>query len=273
MTTIGHAGAGTRHPSRSARRGQPPTHRSSRESPIQTLDVDRGTVRSIAGRVAYSYGYRRGWFVPIMTPSTLFHLHFNTPDVAGAGDRLDRAGVPLQGRIGSVRGEDRTLEPESTEPDEFRLEYQVHQSGFVTITLAPGKFLYFSHFGLIVDRTEEFSERADAHGWTVDSNDRRTFVMTSWGFQVELHPSTADVVDGLGTPDEAHLVDVTLCLPDGSRARDVLNEVFGDIPELRVESGHGPWIDSFHVVDERSISRVEVREFLGDQGISGQDAG
>lgn len=38
-----------------------------------------------------------------MTP-TLFHLHFNTPDVAGAADRLGRAGVPLQRRFGSLRG-------------------------------------------------------------------------------------------------------------------------------------------------------------------------
>jgi hypothetical protein len=207
-----------------------------------------------------------------MTPSTLFHLHFNTPDVAGAGDRLDRAGVPLQRRFGSVRGEGRTLEPDSTEPSRFRLEYQVHQYGFVIITLAPGKFLYFSHFGLIVDEAEKFSERADAHGWTVDSNERSTFVTTSWGFRVELHSSTAEVVDGLGTPDEAHLVDVTLCLPDASRAHDVLDEVFGDIPELQLESGHGPWIDSFHVADERSTSRVEVRDLLGDRGISGKSS-
>lgn len=200
-----------------------------------------------------------------MADPTLFHLHFNTPNVAGAADRLAGAGVQLQRRFGSVRGDSTALEPSDRKPDGFRLKLQVHQYGAVNITLAPGQQPRFDHFGLQVAKIEDTLDRAESRGWSVRSNERRTFVMTPWDFRVEIHPVTADVVTELGQPAVARLGNVALRLPDASSARKALTEVFGTIPELRVESGEGPWIDSFTIAEPQTASTIAVQTLLGDQ--------
>lgn len=198
-----------------------------------------------------------------MTAPSLFHLHFNTPDVAGAADRLDRAGVPLERRFGSVRGEGASLGPDEAAPEGFRLKLQVHQRGAVNVTLAPGRRPRFDHLGLSVENAEDVIDRAESRGWSVRSNDRRTFVMTPWGFRVELHRSTADVVTELGEPEEARLEDVTLWLSDATAARDAFDGTFDPIPELHIRSGDGPWVDSFDVVGRRATRSIDVATLLG----------
>lgn len=197
-----------------------------------------------------------------MTP-TLFHLHFNTPHVARAADRLNQAGIPLQQRFGSIRGDSASLAPEDERPDEFRLKLQAHQYGAVNITLAPGQRPHFDHFGLIVEDAENVLERAESRDWSVRSNERRTFIMTPWQFRIELHPETAEAVTGLDSSDRARLEDVTLCLPDASTAREAFTDVFGKIPELSVNSGEEPWIDSFSIVGNEMSSTVELETLLG----------
>lgn len=201
-----------------------------------------------------------------MTPPSLFHLHFNTPDVTGAADRLDRAGVPLQRRFGSVRGDGVSLTPDEDASEDFRLKLQVHQRGTVNITLAPGQHPHFDHLGLSVESTEDILNRAESQGWSIRSNERRTFVMTPWKFRVEIHPSTADVVAGLGEPDEAHLEDVFLQLPDANAASKALDEIFHPIPELRIESGESPWVNSFDIASQQEAKSIDVVTLLGAQG-------
>lgn len=203
-----------------------------------------------------------------MTNSTLFHLHFNTPDVAGAAARLHHAGIPLQRRFGSIRGDGIALDPSDRKPDGFRLKLQVHQYGAVNITLAPGQRPHFDHVGLRVESTKEIRDRAASRDWSVRPNDRRTFVMTPWNFRVEIHSATSDVVAELGSSDEAHFDNVVLRLPEATTAREVLNKVFGHIPELQVVSGKGPWIDSFTIANEQSASTIHVQTLLGNQETS-----
>lgn len=204
-----------------------------------------------------------------MTQTTLFHLHFNTPNVSEAADRLARAGVRLQRRFGSVRGDGIALDPGDRTPDEFRLKLQVHQYGAVNITLAPGRQPRFDHFGLRVAKTEDIRNHAESHGWSVRSNERRTFVMTPWNFRVEIHPPTADVVTELGSPDTAHLENVALVLPAATTTRELLEEVFGPIPELEIERGEGPWIHSFTIAEGQTASTIAVQTLLGDQETAG----
>lgn len=200
-----------------------------------------------------------------MLQPTLFHLHFNTPDIVGAADRLARAGVRLQRRFGSVRGDSIALAPDDRTPDNFRLKLQVHQYGAVNITLAPGQQPRFDHVGLHVADIEDICSRAESHGWSVRSNERRTFVMTPWGFRVEIHPATADVVAELGEPTVAHLENVALVLSGATTARESLEEVFGPLSELQIERGEGPWINSFTVAQEQSASTVAVQTLLSDR--------
>ncbi|WP_248910711.1 VOC family protein [Halocatena marina] len=105
-----------------------------------------------------------------MCPS-LFHLHFNTPNVSEAATRLCEARLTLQRRFGSVRGEGTPLTPEEDTPDDFRLKLQVHQHGAVNITLAPGQRPHFDHLGLAVSNLEDTIDRVKDHGWSVRPND------------------------------------------------------------------------------------------------------
>ena len=160
-----------------------------------------------------------------MHPS-LFPLHFNTSNVIEAAIRLSEAGIPLQRRFGSVRGEGTSLTSEEDTPTDFRLKLQVHQHGAVNITLSPGQRPHFDHLGLAVSDLEDTMDRVKDHGWSIRSNERRTFVMTPWQFRVELHPETGDVVRELGDSSEAHLEDVFLQVPDAHAAREAFNEIF-----------------------------------------------
>lgn len=197
-----------------------------------------------------------------MPHPTLFHLHFNTPDVPGAADRLERVGVGLDRRFGSVRGEGVSLQPGEDPPDAFRFKLQVHQRGAVNVTLAPGRRPHFDHVGLIVDDFEAVLDRAAARGWSVRRNERRTFAMTPWGFRVEVHPVDGAVVADLGEYSEMHLEETVLLLSEPDAGRAGFAHVFGEIPELRIRAGDGPWIDSFTIATPRTATDVDVQSLL-----------
>ena len=192
----------------------------------------------------------------------LFHLHFNTPNVSEAADRLSEAGVPLQRRFGSVRGEGTSLTPEEEPPDDFRLKLQVHEYGAVNITLAPGQRPHFDHLGLAVSDLEGTMDRVKEHGWSVRSNERRTFVMTPWQFRVELHPETGDVVRELGDSGEAHLEDVSLQVPDANGAREAFNEIFHPLSELNIGDSENPGVESFSIAAQQGNQQIDVANLL-----------
>ena len=198
-----------------------------------------------------------------MHPS-LFHLHFNTPNISEAATRLSEAGLPLQRRFGSVRGEGTSLTPEEHTPDDFRLKLQVHQYGAVNITLAPGQRPHFDHLGLAVSALKDTMDRVKGHGWSVRSNERRTFVMTPWQFRVELHPETGAVVRELGDYSDAHLEGVSLQVPGSNAAREAFNEIFHPLSELNIEAGENPWVESFSVAAQQGNQQINVGALLGN---------
>lgn len=195
--------------------------------------------------------------------TTLFHLHFNTPDVEGAAERLAQEGVSLRRRFGSTRGEGVSLGPGEEIPEEFRFKLQVHQRGYVNITLAPGQRQRFDHLGLIVEDFESVLERAESLGWSVRRTERRTFIMTPWGFRVEVHPVDGDAAAELGDFEEAHIEEATLRLSDVDAVRQGFDDVFGDIPQLLIERGEGPRIDSFQIGTEGTTKEIDMRDLLG----------
>lgn len=190
--------------------------------------------------------------------STLFHLHFNTPDVRGAAGRLTAAGVPLQRRFGSLRGEGVSLAPADPEPPAFRFKLQVHRRGAVDVTLAPGRRPHFDHFGLLVPDREAVLARARDRGWSVRADSRRPFVMTPWGFRVEVHDANSPVVKDLGSADEARIESVRLHVPDAHVVRESLEVVFGRIPALELVEGEGPWVGSVELGGRAAPDGVEV---------------
>lgn len=207
--------------------------------------------------------------------STLFHLHFATPDVRGAAGRLTAAGVPLQRRFGSVRGEGVSLGPADPEPPEFRFELQVHRRGAIDVTLAPGRRPHFDHLGLLVSDRDAVLARARDRGWSVREDERRPFVTTPpngvrravtsrgdvttpWGFRVEVHDADSPAVQDLGSADEARIETVVLHVRNPDVVRESLEVVFGRIPALELVEGAGPWVGAVELGGRAAPDGMEV---------------
>ena len=197
-----------------------------------------------------------------------FHLHFNTPNVSAAERRLESTGLPLRRRFGRVDGEFAALEPDDAVPEAFGLRLQTHQRGYVNLTVAPGRRAHFDHLGLC---TSEFDavvgrvEEAEDAGWSIrDPEGRRPFVMTPWGFRVELHRDGSDVESDLGAWSDAHLAEIRLAVPEPDAVREGLEAVFGAVPGLAVERGEREraWVPAFRVEGD-AFERGEGADEVG----------
>ena len=194
---------------------------------------------------------------PPAVSTRLFHLHFNTPDVDALESWFESVGVPLRQRFGVVRGEGVALAPGEDAPDDWRFRLQSHRVGAVDVTLAPGQRHRFDHLGVVSSRFDDVLARAEEQGWSVrDPDGRRPFVMTPWGFRVEVHREESDVARSLGRRADARFARVELLVPDdeAEAVRDGLDGVFGEVPALDV------------VADD--LDRPTVRRFaLGGEAI------
>ncbi|AFK18759.1 glyoxalase/bleomycin resistance/dioxygenase family protein [Haloferax mediterranei ATCC 33500] len=171
-----------------------------------------------------------------MDASTLFHLHYHVPDVEYAATVLSSFGITPAARFGSVDGESVALEPDENAPRDFRLRLQTNRGGTADVTLTPAPRLAFDHFGVIVDDIAAVVERAEARDWSVTENERRTFLVTPWGFRIELQSPDSDLVSELGDATDCHFREVSLVVP--VEARDQIDRairtVVGDVSNLRV---------------------------------------
>lgn len=159
--------------------------------------------------------------------SRLFHLHFHVPDVAVAAAAIDRIGLPPNARYGAVDGESVRLDPGDPDPDGFRFRLQDHQVGHVNITLTSGPRVRFDHLGVVTDAFDAVLDRARDAGWRVRPNERRTFLVTPWGFRVEVHPAGGRIDEGLGTAETAWIDRCELHVADPEAVRSGLSHVLG----------------------------------------------
>ncbi|WP_410765152.1 VOC family protein [Haloferax sp. DFSO60] len=176
-----------------------------------------------------------------MVPS-VFHLHYQTPDIEHATATLADHGITPNAKFGSADGESVSLSPDETPPDEFKLRLQTNRGGSADVTLAPGPRVKFDHFGVVVEDVAAVVERAEAHEWPVVQNERRTFLTTPWRFRIELQAADSDVVAELGDRSDCELSEVLLAVP--VEARDTVDReiraVVGDVSNLRVVPARGP---------------------------------
>lgn len=175
-----------------------------------------------------------------------FHLHFHVPDVSTAERALAAVGLPLNARYGAVDGESVRLAPDDPTPDGFRFRLQDHQAGVVNVTLTHGPGPRFDHLGVVTDGFDAVLNRARDADWGVLPNDRRTFLVTPWGFRVEVHPTGGRVDSGLGDPATARIETCELRAPDADAVRRGLDRVLGAVPWLDVREA-GPDAERVHV--------------------------
>ncbi|WP_158056647.1 hypothetical protein [Halorussus halophilus] len=200
----------------------------------------------------------------------LFHLHFNTPAVASARRALADHGVPLRQKFGHVSGESVVLAPDDEAPEDFRLRLQSHRRGYVDVTLAPGTRPHFDHLGVCTSEFDRVVARAEDVGWSVrDTDGRRPFVMTPWGFRVEVHRDGSDLESSLGDWDSGHLTEVELRVSDPDEVLAGLERVFGDLPELVVAQANDeadrPFVSRFTIAGDALSERVvNVQKMLRD---------
>ncbi|WP_435154285.1 VOC family protein [Haladaptatus sp. DFWS20] len=185
------------------------------------------------------------------TPTRLFHLHFNTPDVSGAEARLADHGLPLYRRFGHIDGEFHALEADDPTPKGFRLRLQNAERGYANITLAPGTCPHFDHLGLCTSEFDAICDRAEDAGWSIrDRDGRRTFIMTPWRFRVELHPNGSDVEAALGSWDKGHFERVELTTPETDGDEPTNHEfesVFGTVPGLSIRQSDDVQVPRFRL--------------------------
>ncbi|SFL22288.1 hypothetical protein SAMN04487950_2892 [Halogranum rubrum] len=198
-----------------------------------------------------------------MVSTRLFHLHYNTPDVDSLETALADTGIPLARRFGWDDGEFTSLAPDDPIPEAWKLRLETLQTGAVNLTLAPGRQFRFDHLGVVTSAFDAVVSRVRrTDDWSIrDADGRRPFVMTPWGFRVELHPEDGDVPAELGSWDVARLTETRLVVPNDEvqSVRCGLQSVFGGVSGLVVEAGDvdRPTVPSFTVVgDAFSASRT-----------------
>ncbi|KAB1188893.1 MULTISPECIES: hypothetical protein [Haloferax] len=177
-----------------------------------------------------------------MERPSVFHLHYHVPDVDYAASVLVAHGIVPSRRFGSLDGESVSFAPDETAPPEFSRRLQTNRGGMADVTLTPAPRLDFDHFGVVVENVSTVVERAREREWTVTENDRRTFLVTPWGFRVELQAAESDVIAELGPATDCQFTDVTLAVPVEAREQidRGLRAVLGNVANLRITPVRGP---------------------------------
>jgi catechol 2,3-dioxygenase-like lactoylglutathione lyase family enzyme len=167
----------------------------------------------------------------------LFHYHLVTSRAREVEARyIGKLGFDLVARHGRI-GEDLTsYEPgvSWTELDElgFKLRLSELECGAVNVVVQPGQWPLprVDHLGLALDddefdaaiaRAEDRELRVQEHGG------RRTFVSTSAGYRLELHPPRDWIDDLLGQAHRLQLSELHLRADDPDEKAQALAEVLG----------------------------------------------
>ncbi|MBC6973158.1 hypothetical protein H9I32_12455 [Bacillus sp. Xin] len=141
----------------------------------------------------------------------LFHYHFWTPHLEEMENFYKKCGFRISTRIGKYNGEFQQFDPPLTW-DDFRdkqILFRIIEArkGKINITFGYGKKVSFDHIGFLVSKEEceTICKQAEKLHWKVDVGERRTFILTPYGFRIELQ-THLDVIDYGGSIDELQKV-------------------------------------------------------------------
>lgn len=196
----------------------------------------------------------------------LFHYHLWTPHVEETEKFYANLGFQVTQRIGKKDGEFESFDP-PLDWDDFRgqsIRFRIIEMkrGATNISFGYGKKVIFDHIGFLVSEEEKVNvlERAEQIGLTTQSNERRTFIHTPYGFRIELQQH----FDAVQSRSENRVLQFSI---DSKRKgiEEVLRRLFGrQVSEINVsESNHTMIIDvklmsdaNFRTVDPNGIQII-----------------
>ncbi|MBO1580493.1 VOC family protein [Bacillus sp. XF8] len=144
----------------------------------------------------------------------LFHYHYWTPHLEEMENFYKNYGFRISTRIGKYNGEFQQFDPPLTW-DDFRdkqILFRIIEArkGKINITFGYGKKVSFDHIGFLVSKEEceTICKQAEKLHWKVNWGERRTFIITPYGFRIEIQ-TNFDVIDDGGSIDELQKVIMT----------------------------------------------------------------
>ncbi|MGI1806489.1 hypothetical protein ACRPK8_12240 [Exiguobacterium sp. TDN 0502] len=169
----------------------------------------------------------------------LFHYHIWTPHLEETEAWYTARGFHVSQRIGKKDGEFSSFNPPLSW-DDFRTDKILFRiiemkRGAVNVTIGFGKTVRFDHIGFLIqsDDVQAILDRAATASFSVQANERRTFLQTPYGLRIELQTHEDAIADAGGT----ELVRLVLATPREGLEAD-LAKLF-DQPVPQIQTVHG----------------------------------
>ncbi|WP_199621284.1 hypothetical protein [Paenibacillus alkalitolerans] len=134
----------------------------------------------------------------------LFHYHHWTPMVEDMEKTYRVNGYAVAGRYGKYENRMQTFHPPLTW-DDFRNKQIIFRiiemrRGSVNVTFGYGKRNMFDHIGFLLNSNQQHKDdlivsRANELGFSIDRNERRTFISVPDAFRIELQTNTDAIID------------------------------------------------------------------------------
>lgn len=192
----------------------------------------------------------------------LFHYHLWTPNVEATEQFYEKLGFAVTQRIGKTDGAFTAFDPPLTwddfRDDGIRFRIIEMKRGAINVTFGHGKAVRFDHLGFLVTPEQRtlLLERAQQMDWTVQANERRTFIQTPYACRIELQTHHDAILS-----DGPHLKRLELSTKQVGFEQE-LKRLFGHaIDEVTTVPGD-------HTVLQQVIFTGEDREAVDPNGVS-----
>ena len=169
----------------------------------------------------------------------LFHYHIWTPHLEETEAWYTARGFHVSQRIGKQNGEFSTFNPPLTW-NAFRTNHILFRiiemkRGAVNVTIGFGKTVRFDHIGFLIqsDDLQTILDRATTLSFSVQANERRTFLQTPYGLRIELQTHDDAIADADGT----ELVRLVLSTPREGLEKDLAELFDRPIPQIQTVRG------------------------------------
>lgn len=196
----------------------------------------------------------------------LFHYHLWTPFVEETERFYQKLGFRVTQRIGKQDGTFTSFDP-PLDWDDFRHEKILFRiiemkRGVINITFGYGKKVAFDHIGFWMTKAERLAtlQRAETLGWTVQANERRTFIQTPYGFRIELQTH----LDAIESRSGDQLLQLEIATPKSGLAAMLHQLLERPVPEITTSAAEQTRLvdvtfSGEHARHEQDPNGLEVR--------------